>query len=217
MFSKFKVELHCHTKESSPCGHVLSHDLIDAYIEKEYDGVVITDHYGDYVFGKDEDIVSRFLDGYKKAIEYAEDRIKVYLGLELTLKENLNDYLLFGDVYKLLALGREVFNLPLKKAYEVIKENDLAIFQAHPNRNHMVQMPYSFLDGIEIYNMHTEHNSRNYKSVKYARENNVRGISGSDAHQIHHVGRGGILIDVLPNNENELKDILLNDNYELYF
>ena len=217
---KYRIELHSHTSETSPCGQVNAVDLIELYVNKGYDGIVITDHFSESIFPglKDtESILSKFLAGYKNAVISAQDRIKVYLGVELRLNESFNDYLIYGDVMNLLKHGRDIFNLSLKELYERVKEYNLALFQAHPFRNHMERVSLEYIDGIEVYNLHTEHNSRNYKSVDYAKQNSLLGISGSDCHKVHHAGRGGIFTDALPNNEKELKDLILSKDFNLIF
>lgn len=215
-----KIELHCHTSEVSLCGRMTAEEVVEAYIQKGYSGIVITDHFTSGLFNNDEGLeetLFKYYSGYRNALIAAKGRIKIYRGAELRLNENINDYLIFGDSSNLLRKGKDLFNYDIKKLYESIKAEGLAIYQAHPNRDHMKQMPVEYLDGIEVYNLHTGHNSRNYLSVAFAQENGIKGISGSDAHQLIHVGRGGILTENVPKTETELKDILLSGNYDLIF
>lgn len=41
----YKYELHCHTGCVSRCGRVEPEEIVKLYIEKGYDGIVVTDHY----------------------------------------------------------------------------------------------------------------------------------------------------------------------------
>jgi predicted metal-dependent phosphoesterase TrpH len=217
---KYRIELHSHTSEVSPCGKITAQEMIELYVQKGYDGIVITDHFTGPLFHdlKDtKDILDRFCKGYNNALSAAQDRIKVYLGAEVRLDESYNDYLVFGNVLNFLKHGKELFGLSLKEFYYLAKEYDLAVFQAHPFRDHMKPAPKEYVDGIEVYNLHTEHESRNYKAVDYARKNNMLGISGTDCHKVHHVGRGGIFTDFVPADEKELKDLILSKNFDLKF
>lgn len=214
---KFRIELHSHTSEMSPCSRIIASEMIELYVEKGYDGIVITDHFISSLFSDLNDagdIIGRFIKGYKNAVLAARDRIKVYLGAEVRLDESHNDYLVYGDILKLLKHGKDVLKLPFKDFYKLAKECDLAVFQAHPFRDGVQLAPKEYLDGIEMYN-HTEHHARNQMAVDYARENNLIGISGSDCHQVLHAGKGGIFTDFIPEDENELKDLILSKNFDL--
>ena len=217
---KYRIELHSHISEVSPCGKITAQEMIELYVQKGYNGIVITDHFSGPLFSDLEDIgdiLARFCKGYKNALLAAQDRIKVYLGAEVRLDESYNDYLVYGDVLRLLRHGKELCKLSLQEFYYLAKEYDLAVFQAHPFRDHMKLAPKEFVDGIEVYNLHTEHDSRNYKAVDYARKLNLLGISGTDCHKVHHAGRGGIFTDFLPVNEKELKDLILSKSFDLIF
>lgn len=214
---KYKIELHCHTKETSPCGVIPATEVIDLYVKDAYDGLVITDHFAPGVFDKNKDILDQFYKGYESAYVYGKDKIKIYLGVELRLKEAFNDYLVYGDVRKLLAYGERLFDMTIKEVYVLVRQLGLAMFSAHPFRPNMKELNPSSIDGIEVYNMHPGQKSRNYLAHEYAKEHNLIGISGSDCHDYHHLGRGGILTDVLPENEDALKDLLLKEDFDLYF
>ena len=67
---KYRIEEHCHTKDSSPCGQVCAEDILKAYQENNYSGIIITDHFSYQVFGNNDswkNIVDKFLLGYKNA------------------------------------------------------------------------------------------------------------------------------------------------------
>ena len=42
---QFKTELHAHTSEVSPCGHVTAPEVADRFIAQGYTSLVITNHY----------------------------------------------------------------------------------------------------------------------------------------------------------------------------
>lgn len=64
--------------------------------------------------------------------------------------------------------------------------------------------------------MHPHHHSRNELALQFAEENSLPIVSGSDAHEKHMVGRGGILSDSIPDDGKALRDLILSGNFELY-
>ena len=47
----YLYETHCHTKESSACGLATADEMIAAYHQKGYRGVIITDHFFNGQYG----------------------------------------------------------------------------------------------------------------------------------------------------------------------
>ena len=76
-------------------------------------------------------------------------------------------------------------------------------------------IPASDLDGIEILNMHPGHPSHNPAAKVLREEFNIPyATSGSDCHEYCHVGRGGILSEILPKDNTELCALIRSGNYE---
>ncbi|MBP5210179.1 MAG: hypothetical protein J6125_04880, partial [Clostridia bacterium] len=113
------------------------------------------------------------------------------------------------DVYRRLWDGVERF----RKEYPLPKS---VFLQAHPFRNGMTEVDPSLLDGIEVFNMHPEHLSRNAVACRYAAEKGL-GIlaAGSDFH--HPAARGystaAIRTREMPRDSFELAEILKNKDY----
>ena len=69
---RYKLDLHVHTSETSPCGKIAARELVRLYKEAGYDGIVITDHFSpEYLafigpLGWRE-TVDRFFLGYQEA------------------------------------------------------------------------------------------------------------------------------------------------------
>ena len=100
--------------------------------------------------------------------------------------ENINDYLVYGinpddlkDIYSMLSYGIDRF-------YSEYKNGKNIIIQAHPMRDNIAFVKPESLDGIEVFNLHPNHNSRVGLAAKFARENNMIAICGSD---FHHYGQ----------------------------
>jgi hypothetical protein len=88
----------------------------------------------------------------------------------------------------------------------------------------MVVVNHEHLDGIETYNAHPWHNSRNYLAELAYREQRKKhpegrpfiATVGSDCHELTHEGSAGILTDVLPRSGAELATLLREQKYEIY-
>lgn len=217
----FKYDVHAHTDEVSPCGHIPAQDLVKLYSEAGYRGIVITDHYHAPYFDRLGDIswadkVDAFLLGYYEAKESGyRYNVEVFLGMELRfLDTSPNDFLVYGFDEKFLLDYPMLYEYNLEEFNELKAKYDLLIYQAHPYRDNCSIAEPGLLDGVEVYNGHPRHNSRNHLALDFAKENNILMLSGSDAHQIPDVGRGGFLstteIDDYRQLVDHLKDITEN-------
>lgn len=185
----YKTELHAHTNPVSGCSDIDPKDLVLIYKENGYDSVAVTNHFiADRLQGENgQEKVKWYLeDYYKCAEEGALIGLNVILGAEIRFTENNNDYLIFGicpedliDIYKLLPYGIDNF-------YREYKNEKNIIIQAHPFRDKMEEVKPESLDGIEAFNVHPNHNSRIGVAAKYARDNKLIAICGSD---FHHYGQ----------------------------
>lgn len=193
----YKYETHFHTAEVSPCGKVSASEGIRYYAEYGYDGVVVTDHF--YNWTKDkyptwEDYVNFFLQGYRAAKEAGEKYgIRVFLGAEFRFDEHPNDYLAFGFDEDYLYRTENLMGMTLKEYKESVKDRGIIIVQAHPYRKNCEVRPAVHLDGIEVFNGNPRHSSNNEEAKRYAIENNLIQLSGSDYHQIMDLARGGVV------------------------
>ena len=190
-------------------------DIVRYYVEAGYSAINIADHFTSGFFrGQD---FSDYFYGYHAAVKEGEKRgLKVYLGAEFRFDGSNNDYLLFGVDENFLRCAAQMFDSTHERFYEYCHKNGVLIYQAHPFRDGMTRTDPRFLDGIEGYNMHPHHHSRNELSLQFAEENGLHIISGSDAHEKHMVGRGGIISETLPENGKELRDLILSKKFELY-
>ena len=223
---KYLIELHCHTSETSPCSAVSGKTLADLYKAKNYHAITVTDHYERAYFDRLgdlswEDKVDKYLSGYRSAKKHGEQTgIIVILGIELRFTDNYNDYLIFGLDEQFLYDNPELYNLGVSNFSKFAREHELLFIQAHPFRNGMVLINHDLLDGIEIYNAHQWHNSRNDLAELACQEQKKKrpfiAAAGSDCHEVTHEGRAGIFSDTLPKDSVELADLLRSQNYKLY-
>ena len=215
----FRIELHAHTSPVSLCSQVTPEEMTRVYKELGYNGVVITNHLQ---YRKDESKES-YIKRYWKDIGDSEQLgkamgLKVYPGAEIRFTENDNDYLIFGvdrqmleEIYDLLPYGVEDF----RKHYAMPRS---VFIQAHPMRNGMEPVDPALLDGIEVFNMHPNHNSRLGLAGAYARENpHFIVTAGSDFHHpgVNHEGLAAIRTEELPEDSFAIAKLLKNREYLL--
>ena len=198
-----RIDLHVHTSEVSGCGKVPAAEMARLYHEAGYDAIVITDHL---IAGKNAEMpmderADWYLSGYRAAKAEGEGlKLTVILGAELRFDCGHEDYLLYGITEADVApIMRDLDGGMLPgEFYRRIRESGrMALIQAHPFRPELRQAPLDELDGIEVYNGHPEHDSHNDLAMARAMQGGEGFIktSGSDAHKVHHVGRGGMIAD----------------------
>ncbi len=210
-----KIELHAHTAEVSPCGKMPAEELVRRYAEAGYDALVVTDHL---VGGRNKELpmrerADRYLSGYRAARKAGEERgVQVFLGAEVRFASAYEDILIFGveesDIPWLYAVMDA--EIGYQGMYDVFHARGLLVVQAHPFRPNLNRIPYQYLDGSEAFNGHPGHDSRNDLAMEFAVQGGPGFIktSGSDAHEPHHVARGGIETDQPIADSRALADYL---------
>ena len=210
----FKIELHCHTAESSCCGRVPAAELVSLYKEAGYDGMVITDHLSSVIYNAEgveswEDATEYFLKGYRLAKEQGDKiGVKIYLAGEIRFPDSPNDYLLYGLTEEIVKANPRLFETTLGEFKKFAETNGLSIIQAHPYRHPCAPAPAEFLDGMEIYNGHDGHDSHNNLAKEYAEANGLWATAGSDCHYYHAVGTAAAVFEALPENSAEVALLL---------
>lgn len=216
---KYLFDTHIHTKEASSCSRVFAADIVKRYKELGYDGLIITDHFSASQFerhGKTyEEQVRKYLSGYRAAKEYEDENFHIILGMELRFLENDNDYLVYGfDEDFVLNNNLTLYNDP-EEFRPVVEENNLIIFQAHPFRIGMTVIDPELLDGVEVYNGHGDHYSRNKIANKWAELHSLRKLSGSDFHGNITLEPGGVYFDEYYTDSKQVAKALREGNYSL--
>lgn len=217
MVRYYKTELHTHTSPVSVCSEIEPKQLVKIYKENGYDSVVVTNHFTTHLKGETvREKINWYLEDYYKCFEAGNlIGLNVILGAEIRFTENNNDYLVYGicpedliDIYGMLSYGIDRF-------YREYKNENNIIIQAHPFRDGMQSVKPESLDGIEVFNMHPNHNSRIGIAAKYARENNMIAICGSD---FHHCGQEclcGILTEKPIENSYDVAGVIKRRDYNM--
>lgn len=214
-----KCDMHVHTSPASPCGKVDIETTVKYYAELGFSSIALTNHFNlDSAFkdfsSKDE-AVSFYLEDFHRATKFAKEYgMTVLLGLEIRFPENRNDYLVYGidedDVFR----AYDFLNESYESFYKGFKNERNVIVQAHPFRDKMVVQSPDILDGIEVYNLHPNHNGRIGLAAKFVKENpHLIVTGGTDFHHGTHQGMCALLSKKKLKSSFELASLLKSKDY----
>ncbi len=220
-------DLHVHSAEGSPCATIKNEELVRAYKDKGFDGIVLTNH-----------ILRWYMNNYHKLSyeEYCKFNYDVYIdaktqgdkigltvlyGQEIKLETTVNnDYLVYGLSYEQMIEYGDMMKWTPAMLKEASERDGFLVYQAHPFRNNMMIVSPCDLYGIEVFNggqgfEHPWEDQRNDIANLWADKYKLHKIAGSDCHNTEHVGVAGV------NFMSEIRDIsdlltaLREDNYHL--
>lgn len=215
-------ELHMHTSETSRCGRSSAFDMVSAYKDKGFSGVVVTDHFvNGYSYSAFPDTWKEKMDAYLKGYRAAKEAgkqlgIDVFLGWEYTyLGNNAEDYLTLGlneDFLYNQAIDCDQWTI--EQYAKTVHNAGGLIIRAHPYRI----APYihtgciereGIADAIEVYNggnpAGTDYDS---KALAYATKHGYPMVAGSDTHHVLTTGVGCVGFDKKPANYQQLCDFI---------
>lgn len=217
---QFKTELHAHTSEVSPCGHVTAPEVADRFIQEGYSSLVITNHYCDYVIdnlkGSWREKMDYYMLPYYLMREHAGDRLHVILGCELRFEGNINDYLIYGITEDFLRENPNLHKMSLRSFAPLAREYGFLVVQAHPFRNGIQVVSPELLDGMETFNGTPTYDGRDTIADAWARRYGLIRTSGSDFHNPDQYGTGGILTNAAIRTGEELVAVLKSGDYTLH-
>ncbi|MBQ4511133.1 MAG: PHP domain-containing protein [Clostridia bacterium] len=216
----FKTELHCHSKDISQCARVSRQEIIDTFVNGGYSTIALTNHLSQYtvdaVCPNDwKGFVDKFHGAYESLKNDAEGKLNILFGAELRFNGSNNDYLVFGLTKEFLYEHPDIFDLHAEKFHNLAKENNMLFIQAHPFRNWMMVIEPRMIDGVEVFNGHFGHDSRNEIANMWAEKYNLIKTSGTDYHYITSPANGGIFTDDEITDMAQLVEILKSGSYKL--
>lgn len=202
----YYYELHMHTSDTSRCGKSPAADMVAAYKQKGFTGVVVTDHLMNVQSHAEPETdwnrrVEKQLAGYYAALEAGEKLgLTVYCGWELTYQDNAEDYLTLGLSPQFL------YDHPWFERYDIEKYRDAVhaaggiLVRAHPYRRAWyIKKPYvereGIADAIEVFNGGNSSQEENDMALAYAQKHNMPMTGGSDAHHVDETARGYIALE----------------------
>ena len=220
----FKTELHCHSCTVSACADITPEQIVEKYVEQGYTTVVLADHLSNSTFspkyytgGEDwQEKIDYYMEGVRALREAAAGKLHVLQGCELRIEACDSDYLVYGITEEFMRQNPDLLQISkVKEMCARLREAGFLVFQAHPFRNGMTITNPAHLDGIEVYNAHARHNSRNDLAELWAARYDLLPISGSDVHHDHDLPGGGILTDEPVTSMEQLMQILRERRYTL--
>ena len=91
----YKTELHCHTRDASPCSNMSAEETVERYLEYGYTTVVLTNHFCAFSTMMDQSQwllhCEKTFRAYDNMVNAAHGRLNVLLGMEARFEENHND------------------------------------------------------------------------------------------------------------------------------
>ncbi|MBQ8082339.1 MAG: PHP domain-containing protein [Clostridia bacterium] len=220
----FQYELHLHTAESSRCGNSPAAEMVQAYKDKGYTGLCVTDHFvNGNSFARDittgwKDRMDCYLEGYHAALEAGKRLgIDVFLGWEFSyLGNNAEDYLTLGlDEDFLYHKIIDCDQWDIQDYARAVHEAGGILIHAHPYRQAWyihsghIERP-GVADAIEVYNGGNPIDS-DYDdlALAYAKEHGCLMTGGSDTHHVLTTGISGVAFDTRPRDSRELCQLIL--------
>lgn len=201
----FKYEMHCHTNAVSKCAVSTPSEMVRAYFEAGFSGVVFTDHFihGNTMVDRNLPWVERmnlYFNPYESAKLLGEELgVSVFVGIEHHYG-NGKEILVYGDLTKeAFAAKPEIETMNIHEFADFCHQNGWFIAHAHPFRDR----PYINLDvppitdcvdGIEV-NNHCNRPEENIKAAELCENLGLVPISGSDFHSKDYVGQAGVAFD----------------------
>lgn len=218
----YRYDLHVHTSEVSPCGHLTTEETVKQYIRKGYSGIWLTNHFHREFEEKTRgmswnETAGLFLRPYREGKRLAQGRLMTGLGMEIRFRTDPNDYLLYGLTEEIVFREAEHWlDMDLESFYDKYGDR-LLIIQAHPNRKgSSVPADPACLHGMEAVNTSPRHDNGNEKTQKILVCHPwLIPSGGSDCHRTEDVGRGGIMLEEPMGTEEELTVRLKERRYTL--
>ncbi len=213
------IDMHCHSKAISRCCQLTYEQNINYAKECGIDALILTNHYyGAYLkyYESVEDLVEHYHKEYKDAKAYGDSvGVKVYYGIEITACQLQNSpdvhLLAYGVDEKFLTDHPYVYDYPLEKIYEAVKQYGGILVQAHPFRCVDRLVDTQYLDGIEI-SCHPKYFTTSQEKVKeVAKEKSLIITCGADYHgDTPYRPKCGLVVDELPKDINGIVEILMS-------
>jgi hypothetical protein len=195
----YLYETHLHTSQGSACGISPGPDYIQRYIDRGYQGIIVTDHFfnGNTAANRSlpwRDWVRGLCRGYEETREEGARRgLDVFFGWEETFGD-CDDYLIYGLDESWLLAHPESRRWTRGAQYRAVKEAGGCVVQAHPFRQHYyisrVVLSSGCVDGVEAANAGNRERSYDALAMRYAHKLGLAATAGSDIHDIRQL-RGG--------------------------
>ncbi len=218
---EYRYELHCHTNNVSRCAYSSAEEAVQFYKERNYDGIVITDHYSPQTFLFHEAFcphkyINHYLRGFRAAKEAAGEDFTVLLGCEVRFFFTIDDFLIYGIDEEFLKNSGNLMIMYLKKLFRLCDSKGLLLLEAHPFRELRFRHNPKYLHGCEVFNGKDKGRPANEKAKRWAKECGFSVVtSGGDFHNKDDTNPGGIITEEPIKTNEDLLRILKSGRYRL--
>jgi len=189
MIQQLKVEFHCHTNASGDSLTRIA-DLLNTAHERGLDRLMVTDH--------------NTLKGALEA-KRLDPQLVIVSEEILTLDGELLGYFLTDEIPR---------GLPPEDAIRLLRQQGAFISVPHPfdRRRHGWALDdllriAPLVDAVEVFNSRCQVSWINNQAAAFAREHNLAGTVGSDAHTLVEVGRSSLTLPFF-SNADELRQVI---------
>ena len=224
----FKYEMHLHTSRCSKCAHSTIEEMITALKGKGYTGAVVTNHFYRGNTAIDKTLSwDEFVDAYEKdfltgkALGEKLD-FDVIFGIEECYLPNIaKEVLIYGITPDDLKSVPDFKSYTIEQIAKFVQGNGGFISAAHPfrigqyNPEPTFVPDYRYLNGVELNFGHSE--NRNDMAERFAKNHNLKLISGSDAHKVSEsqLGSTGIAVETRIKDTKQLAKVLHSGDYKI--
>jgi predicted metal-dependent phosphoesterase TrpH len=193
-----RVECHCHTRYSKDCLTSLDR-LLQACERKKIDRLIITDH--------------NQIQGAQEAFKM--DPKRVVVGEEIMTQA--------GELLAFFVQEEIPAGLPPLEAIRRLRQQNAFISVSHPydqlRRGHWepddLLRIAPLVDAIETFNARCIWwPPFNHQAQDFARQHNLAGTAGSDAHSVYEVGRATLLLPHF-NNADDLREVIRSAQFRV--
>jgi len=201
MANNFLYETHMHTSEGSKCATNTAAQQVQAYKQRGYTGVIITDHFinGYCTCPRHlawDDKMRYVTSGYIAAKkEGARCGLDVFFGWEFSYKGA--DFLTYGLGLDFLIAHPNIDKTTPQQYSKLVRAAGGYIAQAHPFRKasyiKKIDIDPYILDGVEVFNA-SDPPEHNQKAEKFAKKHGLPMQAGTDSHSVNSNFVSGIAL-----------------------
>lgn len=210
----YKYEMHCHDCLGSRCASSLPEEMVAAYMEAGYSGLVFTNHFLRGNTAVDRSLpwelkMKRYYEAYLMGKEAAAEGFNVMFGLEHHYGHG-KEVLTYGIDLDFLLANPDIDQLPLAEYTRLVREAGGLVVQAHPFRDRdyidadVLPEPEN-IDAVEGWNYFNTP-EENMKAAEFAARHNMFQTSGADVHNCNceSIGKAGMAFDFQIKDSAEL-------------
>jgi predicted metal-dependent phosphoesterase TrpH len=216
----YRYETHCHSNWCSRCAHSSPEELVRAYHQKGFAGLVLTDHFIHGNTSVDPDLpweirMRRYYDAFLEAKALGDSLdFDVIFGLEHAYGGGL-EALCYGIDLDFLLSNPDIPTLSIQAFAHRVHQWGGMVVQAHPYRSYCKPMDAALLDGVEVFNMHPNHNSRVALAAQQYGGKGLSLLMGTDYHHPGHHDLCATHMQTLPEDSFALAAALKGGDYIL--